>query len=226
MMGVMDGERVTRKVRALWAVLSVIVALLILGPTTGVAHAAVAAPAGDAISIGDPDALRQVDLYVDPLCPYSGKMVRARGDEIGKRIEAGTLRVNLRFVDFLDKYSASGTYDSRAIYATYVVADQARSSDIAWRFVQQIFSADQQPKEKGPTDLDNNQLAELADGVGAPQPAQDLIRLGLPIGYDPHAIAANNLALLHQFPEPGVPLVVINGRPIDGESDWLDQLPS
>jgi hypothetical protein len=74
-------------------------------------------------------------------------MVRAQGDEIGKRIEAGTLHVNLRFVDFLDKYSASGTYDNRAIYATYVVADQARLSDITWHFVQQIFSADQQPKE-------------------------------------------------------------------------------
>src|SRR3954447_1639861 len=197
-------------VRMLGAVLAVILALVTFGPGTGLASAAAAAPTGDAVSIGDPDALGQIDLYVDPLCPYSGEMVRTDGDEIGRRIENGTLHVNLRFVDFLDKYSASGTYDSRAIYATYVVADQARSSDIAWRFVQQIFSADQQPKEKGPTDLDNNQLAELADGVGAPQPAQDLIRLGLPIGYDPHAIAANNLALLHQFPEPGVPLVVIN----------------
>jgi protein-disulfide isomerase len=195
------------------------------GPTTGVAHAAVAAPAGDAIAIGDPDALGEVDLYVDPLCPYSGKLVRAQGGEIGKLIEAGTFHVTLRFVDFLDKYSASGTYDSRAIYAAFVVAGQSQSSDITWRFVQQIFSADQQPKEQGPADLDNKQLAELANRVGAPQPAQDLIRLGLPIGYDPHAIAANNLALLHQFPEPGVPLVVINDRPIDGESDWLDQLP-
>jgi protein-disulfide isomerase len=214
-----------RTIRALGAILSVIVALVMCGPTTGIAHAAVAAPAGDAISIGDPDALGQVDLYVDPLCPYSGKMVRAQGDEIGNRIEAGTLHVNLRFVDFLDKYSASGTYDSRAIYAAYVVADQSRSSDIAWRFVQRIYSADQQPKEEGPTDLDNNQLAELANRVGAPQPAQDLIRVGLPIGYDPRAIATNNLALLHQFPEPGVPLAVINDRPVDGESDWLNQLP-
>ena len=150
---------------------------------------------------------------------------RRRATKSVNRIEAGTLHVNLRFVDFLDKYSASGTYDSRAIYAAYVVADQSRSSDVTWRFVQQIYSADQQPKEKGPTDLDNNQLAELANRVGAPQPAQDLIRVGLPIGYDPHAIAASNLALLHQFPEPGVPLVVINGQPVDGESDWLNQLP-
>jgi protein-disulfide isomerase len=225
MMGVVDGTRVNRTTRALGAILSVIVALLMCGPTTGVAHAAVATPAGDAISIGDPDALGAVDLYVDPMCPYSGKMVRAQGDEIGKRIESGTLHVNLRFVDFLDKYSASGTYDSRAIYATFVAADQSRSSDITWRFVQQIFSAEQQPKEQGPTDLDNNQLAELANRVGAPQPAQDLIRLGLPIGYDPHAIAANNLAVLRQFPEPGVPTVVINDRPVDGESDWLSQLP-
>jgi protein-disulfide isomerase len=225
MMGAMDGIRVNRTSRTVGAVLSVVVALLMCGPTTGVAHAAAATPAGDVISIGDPDAVGQVDLYVDPMCPFSGKMVRAQGDEIGKRIEAGTLRVNLRFVDFLDKYSASKTYDSRAIYAAFVVAGQSRSSDIAWRFVQQIFSADQQPKEQGPTDLDNNQLAALANRVGATQPAQDLIRLGLPIGYDPHAIAANNLAVLRQFPEPGVPLVVINDRPVDGESDWLDQLP-
>ena len=79
-------------------------------------------------------------------------MVRTDGDEIGRLIENGSLHVNLRFVDFLDKYSASGTYDSRAIYATYVVADQSQSIDVTWRFVQQIYAADQQPKEKGPTD--------------------------------------------------------------------------
>jgi hypothetical protein len=116
-------------------------------------------------------------------------------------------------------------YDSRAIYAAYVVADSSRASDITWRFVQLIYAEDQQPQEEGPTDLSNDQLAELANRVGAPQLAQDLIRIGLPIGFDPHAIAANNLTALRQFPEPGVPLVVINGRPVDGNSDWLADLP-
>jgi protein-disulfide isomerase len=223
--GGMNAKSASWPFRALGAVFAMMVTLLMCGPIAGLAHAAAAAPAGDAISIGDPDALGQLDLYVDPLCPYSGKMVRAKGDEIGKRIEAGTLRVNLRFVDFLDKYSASGTYDTRAIYATYAVADQARSSDVTWRFVQAIYSADQQPREKGATDLSNDQLADAANGVGAPAQAQDLIRAGLPIGVDPRAVAASNLAVLHQFPDPGVPLVVINGQPIDGESDWLAQIP-
>nr|WP_027331832.1 thioredoxin domain-containing protein [Mycolicibacterium tusciae] len=221
----MDGTPVNRTRRALWAVVGVIVALLMCGPTAGVAQAAAAAPAGDAIAIGDPHSLGVVDLYVDPMCPFSGKMIQEQGEEIGQRIEDGSLRVNLRFVDFLDKYSASKTYDIRAIYATFVVADQSRSSDVTWRFVEQIFSAENQPEEGGPTDLDNNQLAELANRVGAPQPAQNLVRLGLPIGYDARAIAASNLAVLRQFPEPGVPTVVINGEPVDGESDWLDQLP-
>nr|WP_173390202.1 thioredoxin domain-containing protein [Mycolicibacterium rhodesiae] len=222
----MDGTRVKRSMRGLAAVFGVIATLLMCGPTVGTARAAVAAPAGDAIAIGDPHALGVVDMYVDPMCPYSGQMIQERGDEIGQRIENGRLRVNLRFVNFLDKYSASKTYDIRAIYAAFVVADQSRSSDITWRFVEQIFSAEQQPHEGGPTDLDNNQLAELANRVGASPLAQDLIRIGLPIGYDAHAIAANNLAVLRQFPEPGVPTVVINGGgPVDGNSDWLEQLP-
>ncbi|MGV0741001.1 thioredoxin domain-containing protein [Mycolicibacterium sp. XJ870] len=215
----------TNVVRAVGVVLGLLVALLMSLPTAGVAHAAAAAPVGDAISIGDPAAPGQIDLYLDPMCPFSGKMVQTQGDDIGKRIEAGTLHVNLRFVDFLEKYSASGTYDSRAIYAAYVVAGQSQSSDITWRFVQQIFSAEQQPEEQGASDLDNNQLAGLANRVGAPPLAQDLIRFGLPIGHDPHAVATNNLTVLRQFPEPGVPLVVIDGRPVDGQSDWLDQLP-
>lgn len=210
--------------RKLTAVLTV-VTLLLCGPATGAAHAAVAGTAGDAISIGDPNALGQIELYLDPLCPFSGKMVRAQGDEIRARLESGALRVNLRFVDFLDKYSASGAYDSRAIYAAYVVADHSRSSDTTWRFVQLIYSMDEQPKEGGATDLSNDELADLAARVGAPQPAQDLIRLGLPIGHDPRAIAATNLVALRQFPEPGVPLVVIDGNPVDGESDWLARLP-
>ena len=220
----MTTKSASRPLRVLGAVVGVMVTLLMCGPA-GPAHASVAAPAGDTISIGDPDALGQIDLYVDPLCPFSGKFVQERGDEIGRRLEAGTLRVNLRFVDFLDKYSASGTYDNRAIYAAYVVADGARTSDVTWRFVQRIYALDQQPKEKGPTDLSNDQLADLAASAGAPPSAQDLIRVGLPIGFDARAIAANNLVVLHQFPDPGVPLVVIDGRPFDGDSDWLAQLP-
>ena len=225
MMGAMNGTRLSRTVRAVGAVLGLIAAMLWCGPTTGVAQAAVAAPAGDVVAIGDPHALGVVDLYVDPMCPYSGQMVQEQGDDIGRRIEDGRLRVNLRFVDFLDKYSASKTYDIRAIYAAFVIADQSRSSDVAWSFVEQIFSAENQPEEGGSTDLDNNQLAELANRVGAPPPAQDLIRIGLPIGFDSRAIAANNLALLRQFPEPGVPTIVTNGQPVDGNTDWLDQLP-
>ncbi|MCV7177587.1 DsbA family protein [Mycolicibacterium sphagni] len=221
----MNARSTNKPLRAVGAVLGLLMTMLMCGPTGGIAHAAVAAPAGDALSIGDPDALGQIDLYVDPLCPYSGKLVRAQGQEIGKRLEDGSLRVNLRFVDFLDKYSASGTYDSRAIYAAYVVADQSRSSGVTWRFIESIYSSDHQPKERGPNDLSNDQLADLAGQVGAPQPAQDLIRIGLPIGFDPQAIAANNLAVLHQFSEPGVPLVVINDQPVDEDSDWLAQLP-
>ena len=105
------------------------------------------------------------------------------------------------------------------------MAGQSQSSDVTWRFVQQIFSAEHQPTEGGATDLGDDQLASLAGSVGAPQAAQDLIRFGMPIGHDPQAIAENNLTLLHQFPEPGVPLVVINGRPVDTDADWLAQLP-
>ena len=205
------------------AVLLSLLTLTLLG-SPGRASAADAAPAGDVLSLGDPAAPGQIDLYLDPLCPYSGKMVRDLGPEIGERLEAGTLHINLRFVDFLDKYSASGTYDRRAIYAAFVVADHSRSSDVAWRFIEQIYAADHQPEEQGDTDLSNDQLAELANQVGAPQSAQDMIRLGLPIPYDGHAIAAGNLPLLRQIPDSGVPMVVINDKPLDGNSDWMDQL--
>lgn len=204
-------------------VLGLVLTLLMLFP--GVSSASVAAPSGDVVTIGDPDALGQIDVYVDPLCPYSGKMIRSQGAEIGRRIEDGSLRVNLRFVNFLEKYSASGTYDARAIGAVFVVAGQSGSSDVTWRFVQQIFSAEQQPHEGGATDLSNDQLAGLAASVGAPSAAVDQIRVGVFLGYDPQAIAASNLAVLHTFPEPGVPTVVLGGEPLDGESDWLARLP-
>ncbi|MCV7001991.1 thioredoxin domain-containing protein [Mycolicibacterium alvei] len=197
---------------------------LVWGPGVGRAYAAEAATAGDVLSIGDPAAPGQIDLYLDPLCPYSGKMVQEQGAEIGRRIEDGKLHVNLRLVNFLEKYSASGTYDSRAIYAAFIVADHSRSSDITWRFIEQIFAADQQPEEQGATDLSNDQLAGLADRAGAPPSAQDMIKLGLPIPFDGHAIGTNNLPLLRGFPEPGVPLVAIDGNSVDGNSDWLAQL--
>lgn len=222
MMEAMNG---TKMMRAVVAIFGVFVALLLCGPSAGQAHAAVAAPDGDVISIGNPDARAQIELFVDPMCPFSGKFIREEGAEIGRRIEAGTLHVNLRLVNFLERLSASGTYDARAIYATFVVAEQSQSSEVTWGFVEQIFSAEQQPKEKGATDLDNDQLAGLADHVGAPPLAQGLIRLGAPIGYDPHAIGHNNLVALHEFPQPGVPMVVVDGKPVDTDTDWLAKLP-
>ncbi len=209
----------------LGVVVGLLIGLLMGGPIAGQAHAAAAAPAGDVISIGDPHALGQIDLYLDPICPFSGKLIRSDGEELGRRIDNGALRVNVRFVNFLEKYSASGTYDRRAIYAAFAVAGESKSSDVAWRFIQQIFSKENQPREGGDRDLSNEQLAELAGRAGAPQSAQDLIRLGLPVGYDSKVIAANNLTLLHEFPEPGVPLVVIDGQVINDE-EWLSRLPS
>lgn len=224
-MGTATADRPAGRSAAFAMMLGLLAALLVWGPGIGRAYAADASPAGDVLSIGDPGAPGQIDLYLDPLCPYSGKMVREQGAEIGRRIEAGQLHVNLRLVNFLEKYSASGTYDTRAIYAAFVVADHSRSSDITWRFIEQTFSADQQPHEEGPTDLSNDQLAGLADRAGAPPSAQDMIKLGLPVPYDARIIAANNLPLLRGFPEPGVPLVVIDGNPVDGNSDWLGRLP-
>lgn len=210
---------------AIAVVLGLLATILVWGPGIGRASAAEASPAGDALSIGDPAAPGQIDLYLDPLCPYSGKMVREQGAEIARRIETGKLHINLRLVNFLEKYSASGTYDSRAIYAAFIVADHSKSSDVTWQFIEQIFAADQQPKEKGPTDLSNDQLAGLADRAGAPPSAQDMIKLGLPIPFDGRAIAANNLPLLRALPDSGVPMVVIDGESVDGNSDWLDRLP-
>lgn len=209
----------------LGVVVGLLIGLLMGGPIAGQAHAAAATPAGDVISIGDPHALGQIDLYLDPICPFSGKLIRSDGEELGRRIDNGALRVNVRFVNFLEKYSASGTYDQRAIYAAFVTAGESKSSEVAWRFIQQIFAKENQPREGGDTDLSNDQLAELAGRAGAPQSAQDLIRLGLPVGYDSKVIAANNLKLLHEFPEPGVPLVVIDGQVVNDE-EWLSRLPA
>lgn len=164
----MSRTRVNRSIYAVGAVLALVGALLLGTPAAGLAHAGPAGPAGTAISIGDPAAPGQVDLYLDPLCLYSGKMIQAQGEEIGRRIEAGTLHVNVRFVDFLDKDSASGSYDYRAIYAAYVVAGQSASSAVTWNFIREIFAAENQPRRHGPTDLSNDQLAGLADRAGAP----------------------------------------------------------
>ncbi|WP_407663683.1 DsbA family protein [Mycolicibacterium insubricum] len=218
-----QGGRMKRSSRVAFLV-AVLLAAVLWPANIESAHAAEAEPVGDVISIGSPDAPQHVELYLDPLCPYSGQMVRGQGAAIGQRIESGRLRVDLRLVAFLDKYSASTDYDRRAIDAAFTVADQSRTSATIWGFIEQIYAADQQPKEGGATDLTNDQLATLADRVGAPQSAQDMIRDGSPSSFDPGAIAAHNLDLLKQFPEPGVPLVVIAGKPLDGNSDWLTGL--
>ena len=53
-------------------------------------------------------------------------------------------------------------------------------------------------------------------------PGVGLIRVSCP--FDTSAIAARNLGLLKKFPKPGVPLVIVAGKALDGNSDWLAEL--
>ncbi len=124
--------------------------------------------------------------------------LRDQGAEIGRRIDGrqAPAITQARPIFLKSTLRPRHLRAAAGIYAAFIVADHSKSSDITRRFIEQIFSADQQPKEKGLTDLSNgDQLASVwpiapcaavsagHDQAGAPHP---LRRPG-----DGYAIASN-----------------------------------
>lgn len=213
--------------RGITLVLMTVVALLALsGCSRSITGTAVAAPstpgqsASDgAVKVGSGG--REITMYVDFLCPACANLEKRDGAAISSAITAGTLTVAYRPMAFLDRQSASGTYSSRAIKAFAATAKDS-SPVITQRFVTALFAA--QPREGGPGDLTDPQIAEVAAKAGVPAATVAKIRDGK-TGVDAAAIAAANLNSLQGIGGTGTPTVVNKGTIVDlTDTGWLQKV--
>lgn len=121
-----------------------------------------------AIPVGPAAAPVTLEIYLDYMCPACGRFEHANSGEIDRLVKAGTVKVQLRPISFLDRTSKGSKYSTRAANAMATVADRAPGS--VWAFNTELFN--NQPEE-GTRGLSDDQIAELAVKAGVTKDVAD-----------------------------------------------------
>lgn len=163
------GGRVTKIVWAgglaiVAALIGVIIFALVQSGGTSQTASGTAGP----IVIGNANAKATVSIYTDFMCPYCGDFERANRDDLQAAIDAGTAKLEIHPLSFLDQASAGSKYSTRAANAFVTIAEE--SPEAAWKFNGLLF--ENQPEE-GSTGLSDEELKALALEAGASQQVAD-----------------------------------------------------
>jgi protein-disulfide isomerase len=141
------------------------------------------------------------------MCPYCGRFDRANADEIDRMVAAGTVRLEVYPLSFLDKTSNGTRYSTRAANAVATVADRAPDKVLA--FTQALFA--RQPRE-GSEGLTDAQIADLARSAGV---GQDVINTFAARTFEPWIAKFTETAFAGGV--TGTPTVKINGTVFKGD---------
>lgn len=107
-----------------------------------------------------------VHVFVDPMCPWCGKVGRVIDPELEKMVKAGQVTVTYTFLNFLDKVS-SDQYSTRVGNALATVAEQ--DPDHFLDFEAAVFEEGFQPDEEDYQPVSDQDLANKAVKVGVPE---------------------------------------------------------
>jgi protein-disulfide isomerase len=116
-----------------------------------------------AIPVGQTTAPVTVEIFLDYMCPACGKFEAANSGELDRLVKAGTVRIALRPISFLDRTSQGTRYSTRAANAMATVADRAPTA--VWAFNTALY--DNQPEE-GTRGLSDDEIGARAARAGVP----------------------------------------------------------
>jgi serine/threonine-protein kinase len=178
----------------------------------------------DGVMIGYPDAPTTIDIFDEPMCEPCGRFVTASSADIQRAMNAKKIDVRYHLLNFLDRRSASRDYSTRAIAATYCVAE-AKDPKMYTNFYVDIFASNFQPTEGMGINRTDAELADLAESVGAPKRVGDCIHSGRLVGTARTA-AQNAAAALKKLGSPVItPTVFDGGSEVDATiPGWVDDL--
>lgn len=120
------------------------------------------------VVIGKADAKVRVDVFQDFMCPYCGQFERANGADLKSMIDAGTVRLVIHPMSFLDEQSGTARYSTRSANALFAV--YKAEPDKALAFNAALYENQPEEGTPGPSD---DQLKALATGVGVSQAVAD-----------------------------------------------------
>jgi protein-disulfide isomerase len=125
-------------------------------------------------------------------------------------------------LNFLNRNSASKDYSSRAAGAAKAVFDKA--PDKFLEFHKKLFEPGTQPQEGSSTDPSNDDLAKIAEQVGAGAAAAD-IRSGADVQAAAGSAKAAILQLAKITGNIATPTIVKDGKPVQWQDpQWLATL--
>ena len=217
----------------LWAAAAVVVVLAVAGGTvTFIAHPWRSSPHAppvelrvldDGVFVGSSDAPRTIDIFNEPICPPCGSFIRSYASDIDTAVNNSQIAVRYHLLNFLDDKSPSQNYSTRAVAATYCVAEKGDPT-IYTRFYTALFGSDFQPEEAASEDRTDAELARLAESAGAEPTMLDCIKQ-----RDDLAIAKKKSELAYEkmsgLNATGTPFVASGGRAVNYEDpDWLRNL--
>ena len=152
-----------------------------------------------------------LEIFMDPMCPWCGKVGRVIDPQLQRMISAGQINVTYNFLNFLDSAS-SDQYSSRVDNALAMVAQE--DPDHLPAFAAAIFAADFQPNESSYQAVSDARLADQAVGVGVPRSLADRFAQGT---YRPWVDKVNAYAITRKDAkdakgEFSTPTIMINGK--------------
>ncbi len=177
------------------------------------------------VLLGSPDAKVTIDAYEDFMCPACAMFEHQFGGAVNQAIDNGTLAVRYHMLDFLNKYSHSGDYSTRAAGAALCVADTGDGALFS-KFHSALFQDGVKPEENGATDLSNGQLADVAKQVGADDSVTSCISDGAKVDAAKQGAQASMQDLSDKSGGQVSTPTVFNGtQKVDiTKSDWIQQI--
>jgi len=141
------------------------------------------------------------------MCPYCGRFERANQAELQRLVDAGTIRIELSTLSFLDEASDGTRYSTRAANAVATVADQAPDKLLA--FNNALFTS--QPGE-GTPGLSDTEIAGVAQGAGVPP---DVVNRFTAATFEPWVGSMTQGAIRAGI--TATPTVIVNGVRFTGD---------
>lgn len=177
----------------------------------------------DGVFVGSPAARATIDIFNEPLCPPCGAFIRSYATDIEAAVTAKKLSVRYHLLDFLDELSHTKNYSTRAVAASYCVAEQNEPKVYA-NFYAALFGSDFQPQENAPSDRTDAELAHLAQTIGANATVTGCIRSGTEVGTATTKAALANQRM-NDLNSPGTPFVWDGTSSVNLQNaSWLTDL--